>query len=137
MAPVPIAMQWLRGFWEYYRGYTRSAVHAAAAAALTIFGLLIFIDPIFAVLAIGSYIFPPIVLYVFGTDVGTDSKQPDLIAASAGSDTGSHSGSGGDSDSDNGDTDSDSDDGDTDSDTDGTDTDSDTDGTDTDTDTDG
>ncbi|APW99724.1 hypothetical protein CHINAEXTREME_18970 [Halobiforma lacisalsi AJ5] len=33
-------------------------------AALTIFGLLIFVDPLFTVLAIGSYVLPPIGLYV-------------------------------------------------------------------------
>jgi hypothetical protein len=130
MAPIVIAIPWLRGFWEYYRGYTRSAIHAAAVAALTIFGLLIFIDPIFAVLAIASYICPPIVLYILGTDIETDSKQSDLIAAKSGSNRHSDSGPGLDSASDNGDSDSDSDDGDTDSDSDGadTDTDSDTDG---------
>lgn len=130
MALISIAVQWFHGFWEYYRRYTHSAIHAAAVAALTIFGLLIFIDPVFAVLAIASYICPPIVLYAIGADVGTDSKQPDLIAASAGSDKYSDSDPDIGSDSDNGDSDSDSDDGDTDSDTNGadTDTDSDTDG---------
>ena len=124
MAATLLAKQWLRGFWEYYRGYTHSAIHAAAAAALTIFGLLIFIDPIFAVLAIASYICPPIVLYLFGTDVGTDWERSDRTGTSPGANSDSDT----DSDSDNGDSDSDSDDGDTDSDTDGTDTDTDTDG---------
>lgn len=36
---------WLSGLWVYYRDYTRTAIHAASAAALTAFGLLIFIDP--------------------------------------------------------------------------------------------
>lgn len=139
MAPISIAIQWLHGFWEYYRRYTHSAIHAAAVAALTIFGLLIFIDPIFAVLAIASYVCPPIVLYVIGTDFGTGSKQSDLIAASAGSDKYSDGDPDIDSDSDNGDSDSDSGNGDTDSDSDDGDTDSDTDGagTDADSDTDG
>lgn len=61
-----------RGFWTYYRRYTNTAIHAAATAALTAFGLLIFIDPSFAWLAIASYLLPPVVLYALGSDVGSD-----------------------------------------------------------------
>lgn len=57
------AGEWLRGFWEYYRAYTKTGVHAAATASLTALGLLIFIDPLFAWLAIASYAVPPVVLY--------------------------------------------------------------------------
>ncbi|MFO7833558.1 MAG: hypothetical protein R6V31_05765 [Halohasta sp.] len=106
----------MAGLWTYYRQYTHSAIHAAAAAALTIFGLLVFIDPLFAAVAIAAYVCPPIVLYVLGVDVGSESGP-----VSADRPLGS------DSDSDDGDSDSDSDsdgaDGDTDSD--GSDTDSD------------
>ncbi|WP_122090536.1 hypothetical protein [Halalkalicoccus subterraneus] len=62
----------VRGFWEYYRRYTTTAIHAAATAALTAFGLLIFIDPSFAWLAIASYVLPPVVLYAIGVDTGDD-----------------------------------------------------------------
>jgi hypothetical protein len=59
-----------RDFWAYYRRYTDTAIHAATTAALTAFGLLIFIDPSFAWLAIASYVLPPAVLYAVGSDVG-------------------------------------------------------------------
>ncbi|WP_266079640.1 hypothetical protein [Haladaptatus caseinilyticus] len=142
--------RWLRGLWEFYREYTHTAIHAASAAALTAFGLLIFINRVFVVLAIAAYVLPPIILYSLGSDIGkpTPASKPPT-AKSESSATGdsainSVSGNGDtDSDSDNGDTDSDSDDGDTDSDSDNGDTDSDSDdgdtdsdGTDTDTDTD-
>ncbi len=68
----------VRDFWEYYRRYTTTAIHAAATAALTAFGLLIFIDSRFAWLAIASYVFPPVIHYVTGTDAEHDSdRDPD------------------------------------------------------------
>lgn len=70
-APAAITNR-ARGFWAYYRRYTNTAIHAAATAALTAFGLLIFIDPSFAWLAIASYLLPPVVLYAIGSDVGSD-----------------------------------------------------------------
>ena len=109
--PGSTSARWLQGLWTYYRDYTQTAVHAASVAALTIFGLLVFVDPLFVVLAIASYLGPPIVLYSTGADVGdtTDSSKEtttraDVRSAVNDSDT--------DSDSDNGDSDSDSDDGD-------------------------
>ncbi|QSW98068.1 hypothetical protein [Haloterrigena alkaliphila] len=160
-SPVVISTVTKHGseFWAYYRRYTDTTVHTAATAGLTIFGLLIFLDPWFAVLAIGSYVLPPVVLYTLSDDraPGADDGSPqqgrpsDHTArtidstrrrstggsprATDGRDTRAnpHTVVG------NGDTDSDSDDGDTDtdSDSDGTDTDSDSDGTDTDSDNDG
>lgn len=65
--------QWIRGFWTFYRDYTSSAVHTASAAALAIFGLLVFIDPLFAVVAIASYVGPPLVLYSIDAGVGSAS----------------------------------------------------------------
>lgn len=138
--------RWLRGLWEYYREYTHSAVHAAAVAALTIFGLLVFIDPLFAALAIASYVGPPIVLYALDVDVGAGERrlEPADGRASVERSTRESSGTGpesvarsadigGNSDTDsNGDTDTDSDDGDTDTDSDDGDTDSDSDDGDTD-----
>ncbi|WP_458208781.1 hypothetical protein [Haladaptatus sp. NG-SE-30] len=130
------ATQWLRGFWQYYREYTHTAAHAASAAALTAFGLLIFINRLFALLAIASYIVPPIILYRLDADLGKQSPSPPTTtgdsepAPTAASDLAT------DSDSDDGDSDSDSDGDDGDSDTDGDDGDTDSDGRDGDTDTD-
>ncbi|WP_227353183.1 hypothetical protein [Haladaptatus salinisoli] len=131
--------RWLRGLWDYYLEYTHTAIHAASAAALTAFGLLIFIDRLFVLLAIAAYVCPPIILYSLGSDVGKTSTPPDThrlesaTDAGGGSDGGSASGDGNSNGSD-GDTDSDGDDGDTDSDGDDGDTDSDSDDGDTDSD---
>lgn len=149
--PVPAVTRWVRGLWGYYRGYTHSPVHTASAAALTIFGLLVFVDPLFAVLAIASYVCPPIVLYAVGADVGTDSRESNPASiradsASTSNDTIDRNSPGhvddGGSDGHDGDSDSDSDDGDSDSDgidadADDADSDADADGVDTDTDSDG
>lgn len=124
--------QWLHGFGKYYREYTHTAIHAASAAALTAFGLLIFIDRLFAVLAIAAYICPPLILYSMGADVGKTSDSSQETPVRAGSRTNSDSDSDTDSDGDDGDSDSDSDDGDTDSD--GSDADADADGADADAD---
>lgn len=75
--PLSAAAGRARGFWAYYRRYTNTAIHAATTAALTAFGLLIFIDPSFAWLAIASYVLPPVVLYAVGSDVG-DDRSPDV-----------------------------------------------------------
>lgn len=66
-----------RGFWAYYRRYTTTAIHAAATAALTAFGLLLFIDPAFAWLAITAYVLPPVLLYATGYDVDDDPDDPE------------------------------------------------------------
>ncbi|MFU8869682.1 MAG: hypothetical protein ACNA7R_17465 [Natronococcus sp.] len=55
--------QWFRGLWRFYLAYTKTGVHAAATAGLAIFGLLMFVDDAFAVLAIASYVLPPVILY--------------------------------------------------------------------------
>jgi len=65
---VPIVVGWLHEFWSFYRRYTNTAVHTAATAALAIFGILVFVDPLFAVLAIVSYLLPPVVLYARTAD---------------------------------------------------------------------
>ncbi|WP_232700881.1 hypothetical protein [Halobacterium wangiae] len=132
--PASAVTRWLRGLWEYYREYTDTAIHAVATAALTAFGLLIFVDPLFAILAIASYLLPPVVLYVLDADAGKPSKSPETATARATPEPKPNGDSDTDSDSDDGDTDSDSDDGDTDSDSDDGDTDSDSDDGDTDSD---
>jgi hypothetical protein len=53
-----------RGFWEFYRAYARSGVHAASTAALTALGLMTFVNRWFAALAIAAYVAPPLYLYV-------------------------------------------------------------------------
>lgn len=64
------------GFWAYYREYTRTAGHAAATAALTILGILTFVDPAFAAAAAAAYVLPPAYLYLIAgrrASGGTDS----------------------------------------------------------------
>ncbi|MFC4437315.1 hypothetical protein ACFO3C_06370 [Halostagnicola sp. GCM10023398] len=149
-------IRWTRGLWTFYLAYTKTGVHAASAAAFAIFGLLVFVDSLFAALAIGSYVLPPVVLYVLAddpideyvrdespveamvvrdasrlaeettTDGGAGETDRTTIADEGGSSADRSAGDT-DSDSDDGDTDSDSDDGDTDSDSDDGDTDSDSD----------
>lgn len=121
----------IRNFWRFYREYTDTAVHTASAAGLAIFGLLVFVDPWFAILAIASYVLPPIVLFgVRGTssveatneDAGTSREYApegapglDRADVEAGVDNRPRGaehwidGTDTDSDSDDGDTDSDSD----------------------------
>ncbi|MFC7215210.1 hypothetical protein ACFQO4_14125 [Saliphagus sp. GCM10025334] len=127
--------EWFRGLWTFYLEYTRTGMHTATAAAFAIFALLVFVDSLFAVLAIGVYVVPPVVFYVLerdpsiaddvhGDEGATPNKTPGETAVDSGFDdriTGD-----GDTDSDT-DTDSDSDDGDTDSDSDSDDGDTDTD----------
>ena len=130
---VSATTQWLHGLWEYYREYTHTAVHAASAAALTAFGLLIFVNRLFVILAIAAYICPPVILYSINSDVGRPSDSSTASPVQADSGANSDTDSDSDSDGDDGDSDSDSDDGDTD--TDGSDADAD--GADADADADG
>ena len=65
----------VREFWTFYRRYTDTAVHTASAAALAIFGLLVFVDPLFVLLAIGSYVLPPVVLYTFRRGESLDDSE--------------------------------------------------------------
>ena len=133
MATAPVRA-WIHGFWTFYRRYTDTAVHTAATAGLAIFGLLVFVDPWFAAVAIACYAVPPLVLYV-RADGSARETEPERDRSSEAVSPRSQS----DADVGNGDTSSDSDDGDTDAgfDTAGTDTDSDSDDGDTDSDTDG
>ena len=141
--PASVAKQWVAGLWTYYKGYTHSAIHAASAAALTIFGLLVFIDPLFAGVGIAAYVCPPVVLYVLDVDTGSDVGAAGLSDRQVGTPSVSvtdserestHATRDSNNDDTDGDSDSDSDDGDRDSD--GGDGDSDSDGTDTDSDVD-
>ena len=137
--PASVAKQWVAGLWTYYKGYTHSAIHAASAAALTIFGLLVFIDPLFAGVGIAAYVFPPVVLYVLDVDTGANVGEAGSSDRQVGTPSVSVTDSERESthatrDSNNDDTDGNSDNGDSDSD--GGDGDSDSDGTDTDSDVD-
>ncbi|WP_306057674.1 hypothetical protein [Natronococcus wangiae] len=158
-------IEWFRGLWAFYLAYTKTGVHAAAAAGLAIFGLLMFVNEAFVALAIASYVLPPVILYALADDpveahVRDESPAEAMLARDASrlaKETTTDGGAGEtdrataadagrsaadledgdtDSDRDDGDTDSDSDDGDTDSDSDDGDTDSDTDDGDTDSDSD-
>ncbi|SDQ48664.1 hypothetical protein [Natronobacterium texcoconense] len=146
----PEVVRWLRGLWSFYRSYTNTAVHTAATAALAIFGILVFVDPWFAVVAIACYVLPPVVLYVRigerssledehqSTQADQDTESDPLESTDDGSRERDHSRTIPDTAVGNGDTDSDAGDGDTDSDSDfdDGDTDSDSDGNDGDTDSD-
>lgn len=107
---------WLRGLWEYYQGYTHTAVHTASAAALTAFGLLIFVNRLFAVVAIITYICPPIILYSLNSDLGRPSPSSTAPTEQGDSETSAPMVPENDVNAHDGDTDSDNDDGDTDSD---------------------
>ncbi|AGB15942.1 hypothetical protein Halru_1329 [Halovivax ruber XH-70] len=146
----------LREFWQFYRRYVETPIHALSVAALAMFGILVFVDSLFALLAIASYVVPPIVLFSIGWSTPAKRDfEPDERSANRARRSDPQSAERGtattrsnpparasvrdgdaDSDSDDGDSDSDSDGSDSDSDSDGTDTDSDSDGTDTDSDSD-
>ncbi|WP_135852108.1 WD40/YVTN/BNR-like repeat-containing protein [Halorussus salinus] len=51
------------GFGPYFKRYTKTWQHAVATAALTAFGMLTFVDKLFAIVAISAYVLPPLVLY--------------------------------------------------------------------------
>ena len=133
-APAASTGRLQRG-WEYYRRYTkrRTGVHAAAAAALTAFGLLATVHRGFIVVAIAAYLLPPIYLYLTGDDLTTDER----TATRADRDAQRSAAGDADADADADGTDDDADADGTDTDTDGVDTDTDSDGADMDTDTDG
>ncbi|MEY7848905.1 hypothetical protein AB7C87_06825 [Natrarchaeobius sp. A-rgal3] len=88
------------GFVSFFRGYTKTWIHTVAAAGLTAFGTLTVLNRWFAVLAIATYVVPPIALYLSGprdavrrrTDHATDgadapsrstSRRSDQTAADA------------------------------------------------------
>ncbi|PSP96970.1 hypothetical protein BRC89_12645 [Halobacteriales archaeon QS_4_70_19] len=55
------------GFVAFYRRYARTGVHAVATAALTAFGTLTVVHPVFALVALGAYSIPPVALYTHGS----------------------------------------------------------------------
>lgn len=119
--------EWLRGLWNYYWQYTRTrtGTHGAATAALTAFGLLAYFHRAFVIVAIISYIFPPVYLYMTDEDARSErlgTRERDTDPDDSDTDT--------DTDSDDSDTDTDSDgvDADADADADGADADADADG---------
>ncbi|GAB3670696.1 WD40/YVTN/BNR-like repeat-containing protein [Halopiger thermotolerans] len=66
------------GFVPFFRRYTKTWVHAVATAGLTAFGTLTFVNRWFVVLALGSYVVPPVALYLSGGVGGTrGDRAPD------------------------------------------------------------
>lgn len=62
-----------RGFFEFYREYAKSGIHAASAALLTAFGLLTTINRVFMAVAVGVYILPLLYFYVTSNGHETDA----------------------------------------------------------------
>ncbi len=144
----------IRDFWQFYRQYTHTAVHTAATASLAIFGLLVFVDPLFVLVAVASYVVPPIVLFAIGWSLEPERENERASGSDAQRDPFESSGRHGDgrsdsdpsaeagydvadrdTDSEDGDSDTDSDDGDADTDSEEGDADTDSEDGDSDTDT--
>ncbi|RKD95795.1 putative sodium/potassium/calcium exchanger [Halopiger aswanensis] len=79
------------GFVPFFRRYTKTWVHAVATAGLTAFGTLTFVNRWFAVLALGSYVVPPVVLYLSGGLGATRDNRPHSERADDGGSTGAQS----------------------------------------------
>ncbi|MBZ6495792.1 hypothetical protein [Natrinema longum] len=62
------------GFVSFFRSYTKTWIHAVATAGLTAFGTLTIFHRGFIVLALASYVVPPIVLYVRGRSDRADGE---------------------------------------------------------------
>ncbi|OAQ51609.1 hypothetical protein HTG_16255 [Natrinema mahii] len=60
------------GFLPFFREYTKTWIHAVAAAGLTAFGTLSVYHRAFIALALASYVVPPIVLYLWRPSAGRD-----------------------------------------------------------------
>lgn len=79
------------GFVDYFRRYTKTWIHALATAALSIFGILTFVHPGFAALAVAAYVLPPVLLYATGRDPtgvragGGATTDPGIDAGAGGS----------------------------------------------------
>ncbi len=59
-----------RRFVPFFRRYTKTWIHAVATAGLTAFGTLTFVNQAFAIVAVGIYVLPPVVLYLRGANPG-------------------------------------------------------------------
>ncbi|GKZ15529.1 hypothetical protein [Haladaptatus sp. T7] len=59
-----------RRFVPFFRRYTKTWIHAVATAGLTAFGTLTFVNRAFAVVALGIYVLPPVVLFLRGANPG-------------------------------------------------------------------
>jgi hypothetical protein len=64
------------GFGAFFKRYTKTWQHAVATAGLTAFGMLTFVNRLFAVLAILAYVLPPVVLYVRGSRPAATGDRP-------------------------------------------------------------
>ncbi|MFA9416972.1 WD40/YVTN/BNR-like repeat-containing protein [Natrinema sp. HArc-T2] len=65
----------VEGFVPFFRRYAQTWIHAVAAACMTAFGTLTIVHRGFAILALASYVLPPIVLYLRGPS--TDRAERD------------------------------------------------------------
>lgn len=90
------------GFAPFFRRYAKSWVHAVAAAGMTAFGTLTIVHRGFAILALASYVVPPIALYLWqlssdstggdGTrETNTETTSPESGATGDGLETDSDS----------------------------------------------
>ncbi|MFD1563517.1 WD40/YVTN/BNR-like repeat-containing protein [Haloarchaeobius amylolyticus] len=75
----------VEGFVPFFRRYAQTWVHAVAAAGMTAFGTLAVFHRGFIILALASYVLPPIVLYLRGasadrTDSETATDRADAVA---------------------------------------------------------
>ncbi len=68
-----------RRFLPFFRRYTKTWIHAVATAGLTAFGTLTFVNQGFALVAVGSYVLPPVVLYLRGENPGVE--EPARVAS--------------------------------------------------------
>ncbi|WP_049921843.1 hypothetical protein [Halopiger djelfimassiliensis] len=79
------------GFVPFFRRYTKTWIHAVATAGLTAFGTLTIVHRWFVVLALASYVVPPVVLYLRrGGDRERESRPPTSNGADTGSGTGAN-----------------------------------------------
>ncbi|SEW15041.1 WD40/YVTN/BNR-like repeat-containing protein [Natrinema salifodinae] len=70
------------GFVPFFRRYTKTWIHAVATAGLTAFGTLTIVHRWFVVLALASYVVPPVVLYLRQARSARDRAGDEDAAAS-------------------------------------------------------
>lgn len=63
------------GFVPFFRGYTKTWIHAVATAGLTAFGTLAVFHRGFIALALASYVVPPVALYLWRPSAGRDGSE--------------------------------------------------------------
>jgi hypothetical protein len=66
----------ITAFGVFFKRYARTWQHAVATAALTAFGMLTFVNGIFAVIALLAYVLPPLVIYARSPGVVEETTAP-------------------------------------------------------------